>query len=75
VASRHQLGPDDVLLTRSDFEAIRDLTFRIEAALQDVDSDLAEGAEPDEYRKALWHLYEAAGAVRTVSLEPRAVGG
>jgi hypothetical protein len=69
------LGPDDVLFTRSGFEAIRDLLYRIEAALQDVDLDLAEGAESDEYRKALWHLYEAAGAVRTVTLEPRAVGG
>jgi len=74
VALRHQLGPEDVLLTRSGFEAIRDLLFRIEAALQDIDSDLAGGAEPDEYRQALWHLYEAAGSVRTISLEPRAVG-
>lgn len=75
MARNHQLGPDDVLFTRSGFEAIRDLLYRIEAALQDVDLDLAEGAEPDEYRRALWHLYEAAGAVRTVTLEPRAVGG
>jgi hypothetical protein len=49
--------------------------YRIEAALQDVDADLAAGANPDEYRKALWHLYEAAADVRGVSFEPRAIGG
>ncbi len=67
-------GPDDVLLSRHDFLAIRDLLFHIEAALQDVDQDLAAGADPEEYRKALWHLYEAAGGVRAVSFEPRAIG-
>ncbi len=74
MAEAHRLGPDDVLLSRHGFLAIRDLLFHIEAALQDVDQDLAAGADPEEYRKALWHLYEAAGGVRAVSFEPRAIG-
>lgn len=48
--------------------------FAIEAALQDVDADLASAESPAEYREALWHLYHAAADVRTASLEPRAVG-
>ena len=74
VADEHRLSPDDVLIARSSFEAVRDLLYRVEAALQDVDADLAAGAEPDEYRKALWHLYEAAADARAFAFEPRAVG-
>jgi hypothetical protein len=74
VAVEHRLSPEDVLIARSSFEAVRDLLYRIEAALQDVDADLAAGAEPDEYRKALWHLYEAAADARAFAFEPRAVG-
>jgi hypothetical protein len=75
VAVEHRLSPEDVSrLSRSSFEAMRDLLYRIEAALQDVDADLAAGAEPDEYRKALWHLYEAAADARAFAFEPRAVG-
>jgi hypothetical protein len=63
-----------VLLTRQSFEHLRDLLYRIEAALQDVDADLTSGADPDEYRRALWHLYEAAADARSISFEPKAVG-
>ena len=62
-------------MSRTAFEALRDLLYQIETALQDVDGDLAEGADSAEYRQALWHLYRTAAAVRTVSFEPRAVGG
>lgn len=75
LATLHHLGPDDVLLARTTFDRVRDLLFRIEAALQDVDGDLASGADPDEYRAALWHLYQAAAGVREAALEPRATLG
>lgn len=74
LAAAHRLGPDDVLVSRDAFQGYKDLLFRIEAALQDVDQDLAEGVDPSEYRRALWHLYRAAAEVRVASLEPRAVG-
>jgi hypothetical protein len=60
-------------MSRSSFESLRDLIYRIEAALQDVDADLASGAEPEEYRRALWHLYEAAADARSLTFEPKAV--
>lgn len=63
-----------MLLSRSVFQEVRDTLYQIEAALQDVDGDLAGGADPEEYRKALWHLYTAAGAVRTIGFEPKATG-
>lgn len=66
---------DDVLLSRGSYQQLVDLLYLIEAALQDVDTDLSEGADSAEYRQALWHLYRTAAAVRTVSVEPKAVGG
>jgi hypothetical protein len=74
LAARHGLGPDDVLVTRAVFDELRDLLYRIESALQDVDGDLAEGSDSDGYRQALWHLYRTAASVRAVSFEPKAVG-
>lgn len=62
------------MLAAARLEEIRDLIYRIEAALDDVDADL--GAEDSEAstRNALWHLYRACADARTVSLEPLAVG-
>ncbi|HVR32027.1 MAG TPA: hypothetical protein VMS74_04875 [Acidimicrobiia bacterium] len=68
------MGDDDILLARSSYEELRDLLYRIESALQDVDGDLADGADAAEYRQALWHLYRTAAGVRSVSMEPRAIG-
>jgi hypothetical protein len=73
LASAHRLGEDDVLLSRASFQELKDVVFAIEAALQDVDRDLASAESPSDYREALWHLYHAAADVRTASLEPRAV--
>lgn len=68
------MGDDDVLISRATYQEMRDLVFRVEAALQDVDTDLGAGADPDEYRRALWHLYRVAADVRSLALEPKAVG-
>ena len=74
LAEAHALGDDDVLVSRTSFEQLRDLLYRLEAALQDVDNDLANAADGDAFRDALWHLYRTAAAVRAVSFEPRAIG-
>lgn len=73
LAAEHRLTADDVLISRAAFEQMRDLLYRIEAALQDVDADLAGDTPPEEYRQALWHLYQAAADARSFTLEPRAV--
>lgn len=54
--------------------SIRDLLYRIEAAMEDVDADLTADDSTDGTRKALWHLYRACAEVRTISLEPLAAG-
>jgi hypothetical protein len=56
-------------------EALRDLVYRIEAAMDDVDQDVAEDDSAAGTRQALWHLYRACADVRSVSLEPLALGG
>ncbi len=53
--------------------AIRDLLYRIEAAMDDVDADLADDSSADGTRQALWHLYRACAEVRAISLEPLGV--
>lgn len=63
-----------MLLSRASFEEMRDLLYRLEAALQDVDTDLADGDDTQTVRAALWHLYRTAAAVRGVAFEPRAIG-
>lgn len=74
LAEAHGLGPDDVLVSRAAYVELRDLLYRIEAALQDIDGDIADGADSEAYRQALWHLYRTSAGVRAVAIEPRAVG-
>lgn len=56
-------------------DEIRDLLYRIEAAMDDVDLDLERDDSASGTREALWHLYRACAEVRTVSVEPVALGG
>jgi len=74
LADVHRLDADDVLMARTAFEGVRDLLYRVEAALQDVDADLADTSSSEAYRQALWHLYQVASDVRTFSFEPKAIG-
>lgn len=61
-------------MSMSRMKEIRDLLYRIEAAMDDVDADLGEDESTASTREALWHLYRACAEVRTVSLEPLALG-
>jgi hypothetical protein len=75
LAKAHALGREDVLISRSQLEALRDAVYAVEAAMEDVEADLTDTGDPGRFRSALWHLYGAAGNLRGLSLEPRAVGG
>ena len=74
LATYHGLGHDDVLLSRSSLGDLKDALYQLEAAIEDVDSDLADSDDPATHRAALWHLYQAAAGMRGLRLEPRAVG-
>lgn len=74
LAAAHQLGEDDVLVSAGLLAELQDAVYVIEAAMEDIDRDLAEGDDPDSHRDALWHLYGAAAGLRAVRIEPKAVG-
>lgn len=75
LAGVHALQSDQVLMATERMDAIRDLLYRIEAAMDDVDRDLGSDDGPSGTRAALWHLYRACAEARTISLEPLALGG
>ena len=74
LAASHGLGADDVLMSRANLVELRDALYQLEAAMEDVDTDLTEADDPGRHRSALWHLYGAAANLRGVRLEPKAVG-
>ena len=61
-------------MSRSQVAALRDALYQLEAAMEDVDTDLASSEDPGTHRAALWHLYGAAANLRAVRFEPKAVG-
>ena len=74
LAADRRLGSDEVLLSTSTYQAIRDVLFQIEAALEDTRSDLEISNDATAYREAFQHLSAAAREVKALSIEPRAVG-
>jgi hypothetical protein len=74
-AARLGLGSDDVLVSRSDMERLRDKLFILEAALEDVERDLAASSRLQDYADAYVHLLEGALPLRGARVEPRALGG
>jgi hypothetical protein len=75
LAKTHSLTEDQVLMSVERIDRIRDLLYRIETAMDDVDTDLADDDSVSGTRQALWHLYRACAEARTISLEPLARGG
>jgi hypothetical protein len=74
LAGARGIGPDEVLIGRGDFDAWRDLVYVLEAAMDDVDRDLAGRPALRDYTEAFLHLYDAATGLRYHRIEPRAVG-
>jgi hypothetical protein len=74
LAEVHQLAADDVLVSAGLLAQLQDAVYLIEAALEDIDRDLAELDDAQSHRDALWHLYGAAAGLRAIRIEPKAVG-
>jgi len=49
---------------------VRDRLYRLEAAIEDVESDLGESAGSRSYRAAFEHLYDAAKDLVGVVIVP-----
>ena len=70
-----QLLPDEVIVSRRAWDALRDALYRLEAAAEDVAVDLQSGAPTKtDYVHALAHLTQAVRQLQDVSVDPVALG-
>jgi hypothetical protein len=59
-----------VIVSEADLMRVRDRLYRLESAIEDVESDLGESTRSQSYREAFEHLYEAAKDLAGVVIEP-----
>ena len=62
------LGESELVIARSELEQLRDALYVLEAAVEDVERDLADaGDDPVEVRRALDWILEAARPLLTLA--------
>lgn len=71
LAETHGLGDDDLVISRRALEELQSRLYCLQAALEDVDRDLAASAEPDDIAEAFAWLAENARPVAELWIEPR----
>jgi len=71
LAASHGLGDDDLIVSRSALEELQSRLYCLQAAIEDVDRDLAVAAEPDDVAEAFAWLMENARPVAELWVEPR----
>ena len=71
LASSHGLGDDDVIVSREALEDLQSRIYCLQAALEDIDRDLAGSTEPRDVAEALTWLRENAEPLASVWIEPR----
>ncbi len=71
LAAAHGLGPDDVIVRRRNLEELQGHLYCLQAAVEDVDRDLAASATAREVREALDWLLVNARPLASVWIEPR----
>ncbi len=69
-ADERQLASDQVIVSQVHLDRMHDRLYELEAALDDVDMDLAENAKSSAYQAAFQHLYQVADHLRGVRIEP-----
>lgn len=75
LAGERGINPEEVLLSRRTWEALRDALYRLEAASEDVAMDLMAGRPTKaEYVEALAHLSSAVRELQEIAVEPLAIG-
>ena len=74
LAASHGLGDDDLILSRAALEDLQSKLYCLQAAIEDVERDLARSAEPDDVREAFAWLLEHASPLAAVWIEPRTGG-
>lgn len=71
LADSHGLGDDDLIVSRSALDELQSRLYCLQAAIEDVDRDLATSSEPDDLAEALAWLLENARPVAALWIEPR----
>lgn len=74
LANAQGLAPDEVLISRRQFDDWRDRIYLLEAGLEDAALDLGDAPALREYTEAFQTLYEAASRAKEFRLEARALG-
>ena len=75
LAESHGLDDDDVIVARDRLEELQSRLYCLQAALEDVERDLAVSAEPSDVADALSWLRENARPLADVWIEPRTSSG
>lgn len=71
LAVAHGLGDGDVIVDRAALDELQDAIYGLQAALEDVDRDLATSSKPKEVAEALAWLRRHAEPVARIWIEPR----
>ena len=71
LAKSHGLGDDDVIVGRSAIEELQGLLYCLQAAVEDVNRDLAASSTAQDLSEALAWLMENAEPLVAARLEPR----
>ena len=72
LAAAHGLDDDDVIVGRDRLEAMHDAQYLLQAAIEDVEHDLAGKPTAKEVRSALDWLLDNAREAATTRVEPKA---
>ena len=71
LAAAHGLGDDDVIISRTQLEELQGALYCLQAAIEDVDRDLAASSTPADLRDAVRWLLDNARPVAGLWVEPR----
>ena len=71
LAAAHGLGTDDVIVSRPAIEELQGALYCLQAAIEDVDRDLAVSSTPTDLTDALNWILQNARPAAALWIEPR----
>jgi hypothetical protein len=69
-ADELEVPPGQVIVNEGDLRKLHDRLYRLEAAIDDTEADLAETSSGHAYKDAFEHLHDAALDLAGVVIEP-----